>query len=98
MNAATTGATGAAAAQQAAVVQAIKASGAIVQLEPSEFAKILAKSENPLVVTAEGGVFTKNHQYITNYKGLHFYCKSPAAINLPLGTEVIQSKKIWIPG
>ena len=97
MSAATTGA-GAAATQQAAIVQAIKASGAIVQLEPSEFAKILAKSENPLVVTAEGGVFTKNHQYITNYKGLHFYCKSPAAINLPLATEVVQSKKIWIPG
>ncbi len=98
MNAATTGVTGAAAAQQAAIAQAIKASGAIVQLEPSEFEKILAKSDNPLVVTAESGVFTKTHRYITNYKGLHFYCRSPAAINLPLSTEVVQAKKIWIPG
>lgn len=97
MNAAT-GAASAGAAHQAAIVQAIKASGAIIELEPGEFKKILAKVENPLIVTAEGGVFTKNYQYVTHYKGLHFYCKSPAVINLPAGAEVVQSKRIWVPG
>ena len=99
---ATTGAAGGAAAggaaAAAAIAQAIKASGAIIQLEPTEFLKILSKSEGPLVVTALGGVFSKNYQYLTNYKGLHFYCKSDTAINMPVDTEVVQAKKIWIPG
>ncbi len=98
---ATTGAAGGAAAGGAAVAaiaQAIKASGAIIQLEPSEFRKILSKSESPLVVTALGGVFSKNYQYLTNYKGLHFYCKSEVAIDMPAKAEVVQAKKIWIPG
>ncbi len=99
---ATTGATGGAAAggaaAAAAIAQAIKASGAIIQLEPTEFLKILAKSEAPLVVTALGGVFSKNYQYLTNYKGLHFYCKSDTAIKLQADVEVVQAKKIWIPG
>jgi len=75
----------------------IKASGAIVQLEQDEFRKILSKSESSLVVTALGGVFSKNYQYLTNYKGLCFYCKSDTPIRLPADTEVVQSKKIWIP-
>lgn len=83
-------------AQQPAI-QAIKASGAIIQLEPNEFNKILAKIENPLVVTGRSGVFGKDYQYLTNYKGLHFYCKSPVAINLPTGAEVVRSKRILVP-
>ncbi len=97
----TTGAAGGAAAggaAAAAIAQAIKASGAIIQLEPSEFRKILSKSERPLVVTALGGVFSKNYQYLTNYKGLHFYSKSDTAIKLQADVEVVQAKKIWIPG
>ena len=94
---ATVAASGSTAAAAAAIVQAIKASGAIIRLEPEEFDKIISKSEAPLVVTALGGFFTKHHQYITNYKGLHFYCKSEVPIRLPSDAEVVQAKKIWIP-
>ena len=81
-----------------AVTAAVQqASGAIVQLEQDEFRKILSKSESPLVVTALGGVFSKNYQYLTSYKGLYFYCKSDTPIRLPSGAEGVQSKKIWIP-
>ena len=69
---ATIGAAAGGAAAAAAIAQAIKASGAIIQLEPSEFLKILSKIESPFVVTALGGAFSKN-QYLTNYNGLHIY-------------------------
>ncbi len=86
------------AAVYAAIAEAIKASGAIVRVEPEEFLKILRKVEKPLVVTAKGGFRKANHQYLTGYKGLVFYTKSPTPLMLPGGAEVITSKQIWIPG
>ncbi len=90
------GASGAAA--YAAIAQAIKASGAIVKVEPEDFLKILRKVEKPLVVVAKGGFIKANHQYLTGYKGLVFFTKSPAPLILPNGAEVVASKQIWIPG
>ena len=90
--------TGAAAAHQAAIANAIKASGAIVQLEPEGFIAILQKSKDPLVVYAEGGVFSVNYQYLTSYKGLIFFTKSRTPLRLPVGAEIVNAKKIWIPG
>jgi hypothetical protein len=90
-------ASGASTAAYAAIAQAIKASGAIVHVEPEEFMKILRKVEHPLVVTAKGGVFKANQQYLTNYKGLIFFTKSSEPLNLPNGAEVVISKQIWIP-
>ena len=46
------GAAGAGAAA-AAIAQAIKASGAIVRVEPADFMTILSRSHEPLVVLAE---------------------------------------------
>lgn len=89
---------GAAAAHQAAIASAIKASGAIVQLEPEGFIAILQKSKDPLVVYAEGGVFSVNYQYLTSYKGLIFFTKSQNPLRLPGGAEIVNAKKIWIPG
>jgi len=89
---------GSAAAAAAAVAQAIKASGAIVSVEPSHFEAILKRSEAPLVVSAEGGVFSKKHYYLTPYKGLVFYTKTEAPLSLPHNTERITAKKIWVPG
>lgn len=88
---------GGAVAAYAAIAQAVKASGAIVSLSPEEFMKILAKSKEPLVVTAKGGMIKANYQYLTGYKGLVFYTKSPTPLMLPGGAEVITSKQIWIP-
>ena len=90
-------------AESAAIVaamigEAIKASGTIVKVEPEVFAQLLAKAENPLVVYAEGGVISTNHQYLMSYKGLAFYTKADDPIVLPARVEVIVAEKIWIPG
>ena len=47
----TNGAAGGAAA--AAIAQAIKASGAIVRVEPEDFEQILRRTDRPLVVCSE---------------------------------------------
>lgn len=94
------GAAGAAggAAAAAAIAQAIKASGAIVRVEPMEFATILDRTADPLVVSATGGFFSTQYQYLTAYKGLIFYTKSSSPLSLPPEAEVVLAQKIWIPG
>jgi hypothetical protein len=94
MGAATTGGVMAA---QAAIANGIKASGAIVKVEPDDFKKIMAKVDKPLVVRAIGGIIYKNYQYITAYKGLVFYTKSPSELSFPSDVEMILAKKIWVP-
>jgi len=91
------GAAGGAAAA-AAIAQAIKASGAIVSMEPQDFMSILSKMNKPLVVVAEGGFLKKNYQYLTGYKGLAFFTKTDSPLLLPGDVELIAAKKIWIPG
>ena len=54
----------------AETANAIKASGAVVRVEPHDFDAILRKVESPLVVRAEGGVFSRKYHYLTSYKGL----------------------------
>ncbi len=80
----------------ATIANAIKASGAIVQVEPQDFQKILMKMEKPLVVYAKGNFFTGNHQYLMSYKGLVFFSKSKTELMLS-GAEIVKAKSIWIP-
>ncbi|HWM92147.1 MAG TPA: hypothetical protein VN493_15390 [Thermoanaerobaculia bacterium] len=80
-----------------ATAQAIKASGAIVRVEPEDFLKILARSAEPLVVSAPGGFLSGGHEYLTSYKGLAFFTNSPKPLDLPEGAEVVAAQKIWIP-
>ncbi len=91
------GAAGAAAAA-AAVANAIKASGAIVKVDPNDFRKIMEKIDAPLVVRAEGGFLSRKYQYLTAYKGLIFYTKSPSELPFGSGVEIVLAEKIWIPG
>jgi hypothetical protein len=81
----------------AAIANAIKASGSIIRVEPQTFAEILRKVERPLVVYAQGGIFSGKHQYLTSYKGLTFFAKSNEQIELPRGVEIVVAKKIWLP-
>ena len=90
------GVDGAAVAAQV-TAQAIKASGAIVRVEPEEFLKILARSADPLVVTAPGGFLSSGHEYLVSYKGLVFFTNSPEPLTLPGGAEVIAAQRIWMP-
>jgi hypothetical protein len=92
--AATAGATAAA----AAIANAIKASGAIVRVEPEAFLEILTRAETPLVITNEHKVFFKvQHQYLTSYRGFIFHAKSPTPLTIPDWCETIASKAVWIP-
>jgi hypothetical protein len=88
----------AAGAAAAAIAQAIKASGAIVNVEPEDFLRILQRTQAPLVIHAIGGIFSTNYQYLTSYKGLAFFTKSSDPLDLPNGSEVVLAKRIWIPG
>jgi hypothetical protein len=87
----------AAAAAAAAIANAIKASGAIVRMEPAEFERMLRRVENPLVVCATGGFFRTNFQYLFGYKGMVFFTKSPQPLSVPPGTEIVRAEKIWVP-
>ncbi len=85
------------AAAAAAIAQAIKASGAIVHVEPNDFMLVLSRNKNPLVVSAQAGILRTSYQYLTAYKGLVFFTKSPAPLLLPSEVELIAARKIWIP-
>jgi nitrous oxidase accessory protein NosD len=88
----------AAGAAAAAARQAIKASGVIVQVEPGDFLAILQRQQGALVVHATGGFFSTNYQYLTSYKGLAFFTRAPAPLDLPPGTELVRAKSISVPG
>lgn len=86
-----------AAAHAAAIANAIKASGVVVRVDAADFLAVLKRVDEPLVVVSYGGVFKKQHKYLTSYKGLAFFTKSAAALVLPSRVEVIQAKSISIP-
>jgi len=90
-------ASGAAAGMAAQIAQAIKASGAIVKVETTDFMTILDRVQNPLVVCSESRFFSRKYHYLTAYKGLIFYTKSSTPLMLRPSMELIQAKKIWIP-
>lgn len=89
---------GGAAAAMAAIAQAVKASGAIVKMEPGDFQAILARVDNPLVVVASGGILDRGFKYLVSYRGLVFYTKSKIELSLPGKVEVVRAGSIWIPG
>jgi hypothetical protein len=86
-----------AAAIQAAIANAIKASGVLVRLSPEDFRRIVNKSEKPLVICSTGGLFSKNYQYLTSYKGFAFFTKSGTPLDLSPKIETIVADKIWMP-
>ena len=88
----------AAAILAAQIAEAVKASGTVVRVEPAEFAKLLARTNSPLVIYKEGGIIQTKYEYLTSYKGFAFFTKSDEQISLPATAEVIVADKIWIPG
>ena len=77
-------------------MNASKAMGSIVTVEPAEFLDILGKTEKPLVVHSPSGFMTKN-KYITSYKGLVFFTKTKDQLLIPAAVEIVNAKKISIP-
>lgn len=90
-------AAGSAAAAAAAIANAIKASGAIITVEPNDFETLLRRADDPLVVCAQGGIFSTNYQYLTAYKGLIFHTKTRTPLMLSPRIELVNARKIWIP-
>ncbi len=80
------------------IAEAVKASGAIVEVEPENFTDMLAKVNKPLVIMALGGVVKKNYRYLVGYKGFVFFTRSKTALEMPRGIDVIVTKRIRIPG
>ena len=89
----------AAAAAAAAIAKAIKASGAIVEVEPEAFMTILARERGnrPLVVMAKGGVIKVNYHYLAAHRGFIFSTKSSDPLMLPGDVDIIAAKKVWTP-
>jgi hypothetical protein len=85
------------AAAAAAIANAIKASGVLVKVTPEDFASILQRAERPLIVASQGGFFSTSYKYLTSYKGLAFYTKSPTPLVIPAGAEIVNAKGISIP-
>jgi hypothetical protein len=85
------------AAAQAALAQAVKASGTLVRVEPDAFLKIIGKNRNALVITAQGGFMNRGYQYLTSYKGIAFFTKSITEISLPGDAEIVAARQIWMP-
>jgi hypothetical protein len=90
-------AAGAGAAAAAAIAEAVKASGVIVHVKQADLLAIVEQADAPLVVWAEGGVFSRSYQYLTSYKGLAFYTKTSEKLQLPPHAESVHAKKIWVP-
>lgn len=91
------GAAGAASSAAAVRANAIKASGAIVRVDATDFLSIPRRAGDALVVSSEGGLFSKQYRYLTSYKGLIFVTKSPAPLDIPRQMEIITANKIGIP-
>ena len=85
-------------AAAAAMIQAVKASGVVVRVQPTEFMSILRRHQEPLVVHAPAGFLGRRHRYLTAYKGLVFFTHAQEPLSLPGAAEVVEAGKIWVPG
>lgn len=85
------------AAVHAAQVNALKAIGTVIKLAPPDFAKILRRTQRPLVVHAVGGVWSTKYLYLTSYRGLAFFTKASKPIPLPPDAEIILAEEISLP-
>lgn len=91
------GAAGAIAVADALIAQAKRAIGAIVELNPDDFQKIINDEEKPFIVVSRGGFIRKYYQYFAGCNGLVFYARPIDTIQFKSSTKVIEAKKITIP-
>lgn len=85
-------------AHAAAIANAIKAMGTIVEVEVDDFRKILNKVEEPLVITAKSWAFGTRYKYLTSYHGFVFYTRTTTPMSLGGKVEVVAARRIWLPG
>ena len=80
------------------VANAIRTTGPVIRVESSDFEAVLRKVEAPLVVYSQSGLFSTRYQYLTTYKGLYFHTKTATALSLSPGVEIVNTKKLLLPG
>src|SRR5438445_6559847 len=80
-----------AAAQAAAIAQAIKASGTLIRVEPHDFSRILNKQEAPVIVRARGGFFRTRWYYLTDRKSTRL---NSSHANISYAVFCLKKKKI----
>lgn len=86
-----------AAAQSAAIAQAVGAMGALVRVDEAGFHAILARSETPLVLSAPPyGLFRKTHRYATSYRGFIFITDTKQPITFGRMLELVEVKYIGV--
>lgn len=86
------------AAAAAAIAQAIKASGAIVRMEPNDFMQIVGRADEAIVVMATSKIFGRTtYKYITSFRGLTFFTKSSSRLSFGSGALMVSAKNIWVP-
>ncbi len=89
----------AAAAAIAAMIQATKAMGVIVKMEPDQWRRLLDRvGTETLIVRGTRRVFRTYYQYLFSYRGLAFYTETKEEMNLPGSIESVNAKNIWLPG
>ncbi len=88
----------AAAAAIAAMMNAVKASGAIVRVEPGDFEALVHRMGEAFVLhESPRGMFQRKHRYLTSYRGFIFFAQSAEPIFLGKGVEELPVTKIWVP-
>jgi hypothetical protein len=87
-----------AAAAAQAIASAIKASGAIVEIEPRDFEQLVRRVPDTIVLHQEpAGMFSRDHRYTTSLGGFIFVARTREAIFEPGQIRAIPVKKIWFP-
>ena len=87
-----------AAAAAAAVINAIKAMGVVVRVEPQDFLRIVQAVPDALVVHCAQSFLGTRHHYLVSYKGFAFYTKTRGdELRLPPSVEIISARRIWVP-
>jgi len=84
-------------AAAAAIANAVKASGAIIRVEPADFQTLVEKNEKPLVVVSKSTLFVTSYSYLTAYRGLIFFTRSRTPLMFKSAAEIVTAKRIWIP-
>jgi hypothetical protein len=85
------------AAAQAAISQAVKASGTLIRIEPEEFSRLIRGMDDGVVVESETKIFSTTYKYLTSYKGLCFFTKSSSQLSIPSKLEKIKARTVWMP-
>lgn len=91
-------AAGGAAAAVAAMIQATRAMGVIVSVEPSEFMRLVDQHPSPIVVCSTVWSWGRKNCYLMPYKGLAFYCRNKTELTFPEHVEFVLAKSLWVPG